>query len=140
MATINDVDTNELIEKAAEGLKKSENVVAPDWSIFVKTGRHKERPPAEIDWWFKRAAAVLRKVYLLGPIGVSKLRTHYGGKKDRGSKPEHFYKGSGKIIRLILQQLEKDNLIKYEEKGVHKGRVITPKGRSFLDKMVKTKK
>jgi ribosomal protein S19E (S16A) len=40
----------------------------------------------------------------------------------------------------MLQQLEKDGLIKYDEKGVHKGRIITPKGKSFLDKMITVKK
>ena len=139
MATIQDVNTNELIEKAAEELKKTNEIKIPDWAPFVNTGVHKERPPADPEWWYKRAAAVLRKIYLLGPIGVNKLRTYYGGRKDRGSKPEHFYKGSGKILRLILQQLEKEGLVKYDEKGLHKGRVITPKGKSFLDKLIKTK-
>ena len=140
MATIHDVNTNELIEKAAEVLKKSENINLPEWAMFVKTGVSKERPPEDPDWWYQRSAAILRKIYLLGPIGVNKLRTKFGSKKDRGSKPERFYKASGKIIRLILQQLEKEGLIKYDEKGVHKGRVITPKGKSFLDKMIKVKK
>ncbi|MEK6817140.1 MAG: 30S ribosomal protein S19e [Nanoarchaeota archaeon] len=139
MATIYDVNTNELIEKAAEELKKSKDIQKPDWAIFVKTGMHKERPPNDPNWWFMRAAAVLRKVYITGPIGVSKLRTQFGGKKGRGSKREHFYKGSGKIARLILQQLEKEGLVKYVEKGVHKGRIITPKGKSFLDKIIKAK-
>ncbi|RME54598.1 30S ribosomal protein S19e [Candidatus Woesearchaeota archaeon] len=137
MGKIYDVDANVLVDKAAEALKKSENVVPPDWAMFVKTGVHKERPPQQNDWWYKRAAALLRKVYMVGPIGVNKLRRLYGGKKDRGSKPEHFFKGSGKIIRLILQQLEMDGYVKYQEKGVHKGRVITPKGMAFLDKVSK---
>ena len=81
-----------------------------------------------------RAAAVLRSVYMLGPIGVSKLRTKYGGKKRRGHKMSHFRKGSGNVIRKLLQQLEKAGLIKFVEKGVHKGRIITPKGMSILDK------
>ena len=112
----------------------------PDWAKFSKTGTHKERPPMDPEWWYKRAAAILRTVYIKGPIGVSKLRIKYGGKKDRGHKPEEFRKGSGKIIRLILQQLEKEELIKFAEKGVHKGRVITAKGQSFLDKLIKLKK
>lgn len=135
MATIYDADPGVLIGKAAGELKKS--LKAPDWSKYVKTGAHKERPPEDRDWWYQRAAAILRSVYILGPVGTSKLRTKYGGKKNRGFKPEKFYRGSGKIIRMILQQLEQEQLIVQQQKGVHKGRVITPKGKKFLDGLVK---
>ena len=130
-----DVDAQDLILKTAEELKKIPEIKAPAWAAFVKTGMHKERPPVNDDWWYVRTASVLRKIYRLGPIGVSKLRTGYGGNKNRGVKKEHFYKGSGNIVRKALQQLEKAGLIKFAEKGVHKGRIITPKGKSFLDKI-----
>ena len=132
--TIHDVYPTELIEKVAEELKKIEEIKPPVWARFVKTGVHRERAPANPDWWHVRAAAVLRAVYMLGPIGVSKLRTKYGGKKRRGHKMPEFRKGSGSVIRKVLQQLEKAQLIKFVEKGVHKGRVIAPKGKSLLDK------
>jgi len=135
MTTMYDVDSQELILKAAEELKKISEIKAPAWATFVKTGMHKQRSPVAHDWWYVRAASVLRTIYRLGPIGTSKLRTKYGGKKNRGVKKEHFYKGSGSIIRKSLQQLEKAGFIKFAEKGVHKGRVVTPKGRSFLDKI-----
>ncbi len=139
MATIYDADTNKLIAKAAEELAKSEHVKAPSWAQFVKTGTQKQRPPTQKNWWQLKAAALLRTIYMKGPIGVSKLRAHYGGNKRRGYKPAEFRNASGKIIRLILQQLDKGGFTKYAEKGVHKGRVITPKGKSFLDKMIKRK-
>ncbi len=135
MATIYDAESQELIVKAAEELKKVSEIKAPEWAVFAKTGMHKQRPPANSDWWYTRSASVLRTVYRLGPVGVSKLRTKYGGKKNRGHKKEHFFKGSGNILRKILQQLEKAQLVKFAERGVHKGRVITPKGKSFLDKI-----
>jgi len=135
MATIYDADANVLIEKAANELKKS--IKAPEWSAYVKTGVHKERPPEDRDWWYKRAAAVLRKVYMLGPVGTNKLRVKYGGKKNRGFKPERFYPGSGKVIRTILQQLEKEKFIVQQQKGLHKGRVVTGKGKKFLDSLSK---
>ncbi len=134
MVSIYDVDPTELIKKAAEKLKENEDIKPPVWADFVKTGRHKERPPAEKGWWYIRAAAVLRSVYKLGPIGVSKLRSKYGGVERRGMQPEHFFKGSGSIIRKVLQQLEKAGYIKKVEKGIKKGRIITPKGKSLLDK------
>src|SRR3989344_2822074 len=135
MATIYDANTTELINKASEALKQI--IKAPEWSKYVKTGAAKERPTAENDWWYKRAASILRKIYMSGPIGTNKLRVKYGSKKNRGSKPEKFYLSSGKIIRAILQQLEKAELIKQGQKETHKGRIITPKGKSFLDKLSK---
>ena len=135
MATIYDTNTQELIKKAANALK--EKIKAPEWSMFVKTGVAKERPPVDRDWWYMRAASILRKIYLFGPIGTNKLRVKYSSRKNRGYVPEKTFSGSGKIIRVILQQLEKEELIKKAEKGVHKGRIITPKGKSFLDKLAK---
>ncbi|MBU4284405.1 MAG: 30S ribosomal protein S19e [Nanoarchaeota archaeon] len=134
MKDIYNVPQNELIEKTALELKKIPSIKPPAWAEFVKTGTHKERPPSRDDWWYVRAAAILRTTHKLGPIGVSKLRAKYGGKKNRGVKPEKFYSGSGKIIRTILQQLEEAELVKKAEKGVHKGRIIAPKGISILDK------
>ncbi|MBI2653159.1 30S ribosomal protein S19e [Candidatus Woesearchaeota archaeon] len=135
MTTIYGVDAQELIKKTSEELKKVPEIKPPIWAPFVKTGMHKERPPVSDGWWYIRTASVLRTIYRLGPIGVSKLRAKYGGRKNRGVKKEHFYKGSGNILRKSLQQLEKAGFVKFAEKGVHKGRIITPKGKSFLDKI-----
>tara|TARA_Y100000310_G_scaffold242605_1_gene246772 strand:- start:1813 stop:2445 length:633 start_codon:yes stop_codon:yes gene_type:complete len=135
MTTIYNADPSELIEKSSEELKKVESIKAPEWAAFVKTGVHKERPPLKNDWWYMRAASILREVYRHGPIGVPKLRTKYGGKKNRGVKKSHFYKGSGNIIRKIVQQLEKEGFLKKDLKSLHKGRVITEKGKKFLDEI-----
>jgi small subunit ribosomal protein S19e len=129
-----DVPVNELLEEVAKDLQKTSEIKPPEWTVFVKTGVHKERPPAREDWWFIRCAAVLRSVKLSGPVGVQKLRRKYGGRKNRGHQTEHTYKGSGSIIRHVLQQLEAAQLIKKGEVGNHKGRIITPKGISLLDK------
>ena len=135
MTTVYDVNPNQLIEKVAEVLKKEKLVQSPEWAKYVKTGPAKERPPVNMDWWYYRSASVLRKIYISKPIGVSKLRKKYSSKKNRGHTPEITLRASGKIIRTILQQLEKAELIKFTEKGVHKGRHITPKGKAFLDKL-----
>ncbi|MBW2985434.1 30S ribosomal protein S19e [Candidatus Woesearchaeota archaeon] len=135
MVSIYQVNPNELIEKLAKELEGFNEIKAPEWAKFVKTGHSRERPPEDPNWWYFRFAAVLRSIYKLGPIGVSKLRTKYGGRKNRGVKPEHFYKGSGNILRKILQQGEEAGLLKQTEKGVHKGRILTPKGNSLLDRV-----
>lgn len=130
-----DVPRQELVERTAKALEKVEAVSPPSWAKFVKTGHHKERPPTRNDWWRVRAASVLAKLADHSPVGVQKLRTWYGGKKNRGVKPERFYKASGNILRKILQQLEKAGFAKKVEKGLRKGRAITPQGLGFLDKI-----
>jgi small subunit ribosomal protein S19e len=134
MVSVYEVDANALIERVAEELKKSNLVQPPEWSQFVKTGVAKQRPPMSSDWWYMRAASVLRSVFKLGPIGVSKLRTKYGSKQNRGVAPEKFRIASGKILRVVLQQLEKEGYIAANKDNKHKGRVIAPKGQSLLEK------
>ena len=129
MTTIYDVPASALINKAAQQLKNEEYITPPDWSVYVKTGVHKEMPPSSEDWWYVRCASVLRRIYIDGPVGVSRLRSFYGGSGNRGSRPGRFLKGSGSIIRAELKQLEKLGYVK-KMKG---GRVISPQGQSFLD-------
>ena len=133
---IYEIPKTELIERAAKEMQKIDALKAPVWALFAKTGMSKQRQPARDDWWQVRAAAVLRRLSdSEGPIGVQKLRTVYGGKKNCGHAPERFFKGSGNILRKVLQQLEKAGFAKKVEKGLHKGRVITPQGLSFLGKI-----
>ena len=106
MTTVYDVPADHIIRKVAEELKKRQEIKPPAWAAFAKTGVHKEMPPEDPDWWFIRAAAVLRRVYVDGPLGVERMRSFYGGNKNRGSKPNAFRKGSGSILRKALQQLE----------------------------------
>lgn len=137
MVITNDVNKNDLINKVAEDLKSVPEIKAPEWAAFVKTGHHKDSPPVNEDWWYSRAAAVLVKVQKLGPVGVEKLRTAYGGKKNRGVRPEKFFRASGNIIRKVLQQLDASGLTTKIEKDQKKGRVISPKGVSLLVKAAK---
>jgi small subunit ribosomal protein S19e len=131
MVTVYDIPAELLINHVAEDFNnKNDKIEAPQWANFVKTGSHNERKPDNIDWWYVRCASVLRRIYIDGPVGISSLRTFYGGKKDRGVDPERFRKGSGSIIRGALHQLEAAG---YVEK-VEGGRAITPQGKSFLDK------
>jgi len=127
------VSKQDLIPALAEQLKQV--IKKPEWAIFVKTGVFKDRPPVDSDWWYIRAASVLLKVEKLEPVGVSKLRTKYGGRKNRGVAPEHFRRGSGKILRTILQQLETAGLLKQEKKAVHRGRLLTGKAKSLIAKV-----
>lgn len=135
MTHILQVKPSELIVQAAEQLKQQKLVQPLEWSVFVKTGHFKERQPESPDWWYHRAASILRTIAKLGPVGTEKLRTKYGGKKNRGYQPERFFKASGSIIRKILQQLEKSGLIEQTKSEKHKGRILSAKGTSLLDKI-----
>ncbi|HUU79599.1 MAG TPA: 30S ribosomal protein S19e [candidate division Zixibacteria bacterium] len=130
MPTAYDVPAQELIHLVAEELKKSKKITPPEWASYVKTGSFKQHAPQQADWWFVRCASLLRKVYVSGPIGTSHLRKEYGGLKRGRSTPERFQKASGAIIRKALQQLEAEGLVSSERRG----RTISPKGRSILDK------
>ncbi len=131
MPTVYDVPPNVLIEKVSKELMSRYDITPPPWTPFVKTGVHKERSPDNPDWWYVRCAALLRRLYVDGPVGVSRLRTKYGGKQRRGSKPERFRKGSGSIIRKALQQLEKAGLVQKTPRG----RSISNLGMSLLDNL-----
>ena len=130
MTTIYDVPADSLISEVAKELNENKSINTPEWATFVKTGVHKERRPDSPDWWYVRCASVLRKVYMDGPVGVNSLKTYYGGKKDRGTSPEKFKKGSGAVIRGALHQLEDAGYVR----KVGEGRLVTPEGKSFLDK------
>jgi small subunit ribosomal protein S19e len=129
MTTVFDIPPAVLINKTAEELKAFEPITPPEWASFAKTGVHKQAPPNQENWWYIRAASILRRVYIDGPVGVQRMRTFYGGNRDRGSNPSQFRKGSGSVLRKALQQLEEAGLI--ERAGT--GRIVSAKGRSFID-------
>jgi small subunit ribosomal protein S19e len=130
MTTVYDVPSKDLIGAVAKKLQNDKNIVPPEWANFARTGVDRENPPMEKDWWHTRCASILRKIYINSYIGVEHLRAEYGGKRDRGSKPYKARSGSGSITRKAVQQLEKAG---YVSKVKGKGRMLTPKGRSFLD-------
>jgi len=134
MATIYEVPADKLNEILAEALKKTEEFKMPEWASFVKTSVARARPPQERDWWYKRVASILRQIYIRGVVGVNRLRLRYGGKKNRGAKPEEFRKGGGKIVRTILRQAEKAGFVEKVE-GKKKGRQLTKKGLEFINKI-----
>lgn len=134
MVRVQDVPADELIEALAEHLKKVPEVEPPGWAPYVKTGSHTERPPQRSDWWYTRAASLLRKVYLQGPIGIQQLESAYGGSKAVAYFPKHHRDAGGSIIRNVLKELEQAELV---TKQGTKGRTLTPKGVALLDKISK---
>lgn len=135
--TVYDFDGKEYNFKLAEALKKVSEFKAPEWSQFVKSGVAKERPIEEEDFWHKRAASILKQIYKRKTVGVNRLKTKYGSKKDRGMKTKEFRKGSGKIIRTILQQADRAGFTEMTKpsRGIRgkSGRRLTKKGIEFLE-------
>jgi small subunit ribosomal protein S19e len=129
MANVYDAKSSELISAAAAALK--DKIKKKEYMNYVKSGPSKERPPAQSDFWYIRSASILRQVYINGPVGVSRLSTRYGSRKEHVVHRRHHMGAGTGIIRDMLQELEKANLIKKAKIG----RVITPQGKSFLDKI-----
>jgi small subunit ribosomal protein S19e len=130
MTSAYDVPPGLLIERLKEHLEKEAKVKPPEWARFARTGAHTEKAPVQKDWWYRRVAAVLRKVYVQGPVGTTHLAAEFGGRRDDGSAPYHPRRGSRSIAREAMQQLE---ALGYVSKIDKKGRTITPAGRKLLD-------
>lgn len=136
--SIYELNSQEYNLKLAEALKKIPEFQEPEWAKFVKSSPSKERPIEDADFWYKRAASILRQIYKKRIVGVNRLRTKYGSKKKRGMKPERFMRAGGKIIRTILQQADKAGFTESirEVKGTKEkrpGRKLTEKGKKFLE-------
>ncbi|MCQ4366330.1 MAG: 30S ribosomal protein S19e [Sulfolobales archaeon] len=133
MITAEMVPADLLIKRLADYLKENVKEVKPkEWSFYAKTASYNERVPDNPEeWWYIRAASLLRKLYLKGPIGVSRLRSEYSWRKRRGSRPPKSVKAPGHAIRVMMQQLEKAGLVK----STKEGRILTGKGRSLIDKL-----
>jgi small subunit ribosomal protein S19e len=133
MPTPLDVPSEELINTLSKFLKENVGEVAPPtWALTAKTGSHRERPPANPDWWYTRCASLLRKLYLHGPVGIARLRVEYGGRLRKGTHIEHSRVSGGSAIREPLQQLQKAGFIAVEAK---KGRKLTAEGLSLLNRI-----
>jgi small subunit ribosomal protein S19e len=126
------VEPGTLIKTVAEKLKEYPEITPPQGSEFWKTAFFKELAPLDSEnFWYIRCASLLRKVNKLGPIGVNRLRKFYGGRNRRGPGLNHSAKGSGKIVRVALQQLEDAKLITRTEKN---GRKLSSEGKSLLER------
>jgi len=134
LPTVFEAPSQRLVEELALKLEQDvPEISPPTWSQFVKTASFKQRPPSDPKWWYRRTASMLRVIYVKGPIGISRLRSRYGGRKDQPMRKAHHWKSGSSIIRVILRQLAAAGLVS----STNRGRSITPKGRSMLDSLSK---
>ena len=129
MTNVYDVKASELVKAAAAQLK--DKIKKPGYVNYVKSGANRERAPHDPDFWYVRSASILRQVYLNGPVGVSRLRTRYGSRKEHVVHRRHATAAGGSMIRDAFQALEGISLVK----STKYGRVITPQGKAFLDRI-----
>jgi len=129
--SVKDVDQQAYVKVLSKFLQKM-NVKQPDYVSLVKTGKYKELPPCDPNWFLTRVASVARHIYFRNPVGVGALTKIYGGRERRGVKPSHFCTGSGSVARRALQTLE---ALKFVEKSADGGRILTSQGRRHLDRI-----
>ncbi|KAL0373275.1 UNVERIFIED_CONTAM: 40S ribosomal protein S19-3 [Sesamum radiatum] len=84
--------TTPFVKAYAAHFKRSGKTELPEWTDIVKIGVLKELAPYDPDWYYIRDAAMARKIYLRGGLGVGAFRRIYGGSKRNGSRPPHFGK------------------------------------------------
>ncbi|KAH0473764.1 MAG: hypothetical protein KVP17_003711 [Porospora cf. gigantea B] len=132
---VQDVPAQSFVTAYAAHLKKGGQFRLPEWHDVVKTGHLKEQAPTNADWMFVRAAGLLRRLSARPGKGVLHFRHLYGGKKNRGNKPEHHVLASGKVIRYIMQELERVGFVQQMPNG---GRALTPVGQKSVTQVAKT--
>merc|ERR1712137_105831 len=115
--TVKDVAADQFVIAYAAHLKRTGKCEVPKWADLVKTGQFKELAPYDQDWFFIRAASMARKIYLRQGMGVGAFKKVYGGRKSRGTLPEHYVTGSGSIARAALLQLEAMKIVEKDPSG-----------------------
>jgi len=105
----------------------------PDWHDIVKTANFKELCPQDPDWYYIRAASIMRHIYLRPGTGIGAFTKVYGGRgrKTRCTRRPHFFRASSGLIRHILQQLAERDFVSLRKD--QKGRFLTKAGQAELD-------
>ena len=129
---VKDVDQQQFTVALAAFLKTSGKVKLPEWVDLVKTNVAKELGPYDEDWYYTRLASMARHLYIRSPVGVATMTKIYGVRRNNGSCPSHWSRGSGSIARKGLQALEQLKLV---EKDANGGRKLTSQGRRDLDRI-----
>lgn len=84
------------------------------------------------------------QLYIRGKVGVSALKSHYGGKQRNGVRPPKHHQAAGKCIRYCLKQLEDAGLVgqvKYQQENGSEqsaGKTLTKKGTTDMDRIAST--
>ena len=79
-------------------------------------------------------------MYIRGKVGISALRSHYGGNQRHGTCPNHIRKSAGKVIRYCIKQMEDAQLvgklqIETDNGSQVIGKSLTKKGITDMDRI-----
>ncbi len=110
-ASVKDIPAQKFVTALAAHFKNQNKVEVPAWHDLVKTGPGRELAPQDADWYYVRLAAVARRVYLSGGVGVGSLARRFGGGAKFGVRNPHHQDASRSPIRHALAQLEKLKLV-----------------------------
>ncbi|KAF8310273.1 hypothetical protein DL93DRAFT_2084661 [Clavulina sp. PMI_390] len=132
MPGVRDISADAFIEAYASHLKRSGKLEVPTWVDIVKTGHFKEQAPYDPDWYYVRAAAVARHIYLRKHVGIGALTKLHGGRNRRGFRPSHHAEAASGVQRRVCQSLEKIGVL---EKAPDGGRRISQDGQRDLDRI-----
>jgi len=132
MVSPRDVTADAFIAAYASHLKRSGKLEVPNWVDIVKTGHGKEQGPLDPDWFYVRAAALARHIYLRPRCGLAVLRKYQGNAKRRGVRPAHHVDASGSVQRKVVQALEKIGVLEAHPDG---GRRVSQEGQRDLDRI-----
>eukprot|EP01108_Squamamoeba_japonica_P002673 TRINITY_DN22_c0_g1_i1.p2 TRINITY_DN22_c0_g1~~TRINITY_DN22_c0_g1_i1.p2 ORF type:complete len:158 (+),score=63.98 TRINITY_DN22_c0_g1_i1:127-600(+) len=130
--TVKDIDPQEFVIALAKYLKRSGKIRVPKYAEYAKTGHYKTMPPNDPDWFFIRTAALARRVYMRGGVGVGWLSRAIGTAASAHRTPRHRVKAAHGNIRHALQALETLGMVQKDKEG---GRSITSAGRRDLDRI-----
>ena len=138
--TVLDVPSNKFINQLASFLKEKNIIKIPKYAPLVKSSRANDCEPINPDYFYYKAAAIVRKLYITKSknIGVGSLRVMFSKKERRGSQPPKTFRAGGKIIREIVIQLKNADYIKNyggKDDETNSGLYLTKNGSSQLDKI-----
>merc|ERR1719399_1299977 len=129
---VKDVSAADFIKACADHLKLDDKFELPGWIDHMKTAAWKELSPLDDDWYYVRAAAIARRIYVRQGAGVGALQKYFGGKARNGVHRNHNKKASAGVIRHAVQQLAKIGWLEDCESG---GRQLTRVGRQQMDQI-----
>merc|ERR1719498_665807 len=97
-----------LIRDYSRHLQELGEIKMPLWVNHIKTGKRKQMPPQEKNWFYTRIASIARQLYIHPKgIGVGALSRFYGGRQRSTTRKKHFSKSSRGLIRYALKALKK---------------------------------
>ncbi|GMK60096.1 hypothetical protein CspeluHIS016_0903130 [Cutaneotrichosporon spelunceum] len=132
MPGVRDISAEDFIKAYSAHLKRSGKLEIPTWVDIVKTGPQKELAPYDPDWFYVRAAAIARHIYLRKHVGVGALAKLHGTKHRRGVRPGHHRDSATGVERNVVQALEKIGVLEGHPDG---GRKISQDGMRDLDRI-----